>query len=241
MPAATKQSMVEIIPTNTCPSDFAELTRRSEAFSKFAPQVQLDIDDGIFAPELSWPYQPGQFAEFEKMAAAGERLPFADSLKYEIHLMVKEPLHIGELLIKMGASRLIAHIESFENTESAKSAFALWRSVGVSEIGLALLLDTPLSRLEPLISEIDEVQLMSIATLGKQGAPFEERVLERVQALHAKYPSLTIAIDGGVSERNIASLVRSGASRFGVGSSITKAENPTQMYRGLLILAESAV
>lgn len=233
--------MIEVIPTNTCPPDFAELAHRSEAFLKFAPHVQLDIDDGIFAPEISWPYKEGQWKELESMIEKGEKLPYVDILKYEIHLMVEEPLHIGELLARMGASRILAHIESFKSDEVVQKTFATWRAAGVSEIGLAIRINTPLERLEPFIAAISAVQIMSIATLGKQGAPFDPHAVARIQTLHEKHPSLTIAVDGGVSEQNIASLARAGARRFGVGSAISKAENPAHMYRGLLVLAESAI
>ena len=70
--------MIEIIPTNTCPPNFAELSSCSESFAKFSKQVQLDIDDGVFAPVISWPYQNGQWAELEEMATRAQALPYSD-------------------------------------------------------------------------------------------------------------------------------------------------------------------
>jgi pentose-5-phosphate-3-epimerase len=82
---------------------------------------------------------------------------------------------------------------------------------------------------------------MSIAQLGKQGAAFEPRIIPRIEELRAMYPSTTIAIDGGVSEKNIAELVRAGATRFGVGSAISKASDPKVAYENLKTLAENAL
>lgn len=232
---------IEIIPTNTCPPDFAELSRRSEAFAKFAPWVQLDIDDGVFAPAISWPYQNGQWDELERMAVSAQALPCSNFLKYETHLMVEDPFHIGELLARVGCARLIPHIETFENEQSAKDSFSAWKSAGAAEIGLAILIDTPLSALHALIPLCDAVQVMSIAKLGAQGASFDARAFDRIKELHAKYPDLTIAVDGGVSESNIGELVRAGARRFGVGSAISRSADPAAAYSRIKAAGESAI
>lgn len=233
--------MIEILPTNTCPPDLGELTRRSEAFADFAPYIQLDICDGKFAPVLSWPYQSGQWAELQEIAKVQSGLPFSDRIGYEAHLMVEEPESIGELLARAGCKRVLAHVETFESDEAVTTAFLKWRQAGASEVGLAVLIDTPLSILDSLASKCDVIQLMSIATLGAQGAAFDTRVIARIVSLHAKYPNLVIAIDGGVSEGNIVELVQAGARRFGVGSAISKAENPVEAYARIKNLAESAV
>lgn len=235
--------MIEIIPTNTCPPDLMELERRSGIVAVFCPQIQLDIDDGDFAPEISWPYHEGQWAELEDMASSGRKLPLADRLAYETHLMVEDPVRIGELLARVGCTRIIAHLEAFADADAdaARSAFQVWKSAGARDVGLALLIDTPLARLDPVASECDVVQLMSIAKLGAQGAVYEPRVIPRIEELHATHPDLAIAIDGGVSKGNIAALARAGASRFGVGSAIFKAPDPKSAYQELLKLAEDAV
>ncbi|MCR4281203.1 MAG: hypothetical protein NUV88_02645 [Candidatus Kaiserbacteria bacterium] len=232
--------MIEIIPTNTCPPNLAELSKRSEAFAKFAPWVQLDIDDGVFAPEISWPYQNEQWAEVESMATASSALPLAGALKYEVHLMVEDPFHIGELMARVGCTRILAHVETLENEQSAKDAFLAWKSAGAKEVGLAILIDTPLSALDALIPLCDSVQIMSIAKLGYQGAQFDSRAIDRIKELHAKYPNLMISVDGGVSESNIAELVRAGAQRFGVGSAISRSADPASAYLALKARAESA-
>ena len=232
---------IEIVPTNTCPPNFVELSNRSESFARFSSQVQLDIDDGVFAPVISWPYQNGQWTELEEMATRAQALPYSDILKYETHLMVEDPFHIGELLARVGCRRVIAHIESFDNAESVKDAFLAWKSAGAKEVGLAILLDTPLSSLAESIKLCDVVQIMSIAKLGSQGAQFDARAIGRIQELHAKYPDLMIAVDGGVSELNIAELVRAGARRFGVGSAISRSNDPASAYLRIKLVAENAI
>ena len=233
--------MIEILPTNTCPPDLAELLRRSEMFASFAPAIQLDVGDGKFVPEASWPYREGQESDIQKMLESSLSLPLSDRMFYEVHLMVEEPLEIGKALARAGARRIIGHVEGFADKREAIFALRSWKDINASEVGLAVLLDTPLPVVLPLAADCDVVQLMSIASLGYQGANFEERVLPRIEELHEQYPSLVIEIDGGVSEKNIEMLVRAGARRFGVGSAIMKAEDPAAAYATLKTLAESAL
>jgi ribulose-phosphate 3-epimerase len=233
--------MIEIIPTNTCPPDLSELARRSKVFSGFSPWVQLDIADGAFVSQRSWPYEEGQWAECESMAASSQALPYSNVLHYEVHMMAEEPSRLGELLSRMGASRIIAHVEAFADTEEIHNALHLWKKAGAQEVGLAILLTTPLPVLEPLVSLIDVVQVMSIATLGAQGAPFDERAIARIHDISIQHPGAVIEVDGGVSEKNIADLTRAGARRFGVGSAISKSPDPKAAYDTLKLLAENAI
>lgn len=231
--------MIEIIPTNTCPPDLTELSRRSEEFAAFAPHVQLDVADGVFVPATSWPYGEGQLLELK--ALEGKDSPFSDKLLYEVHIMAEEPRSIGEALARAGVTRILGHIEAFATTEEAHQALKAWKDAGAKESGLALLLDTPLPVAEPLLGMCDVVQVMSIARLGYQGAPFEPRVFDRIREIHANHPQLVIEVDGGVSEKNIAELARAGATRFGVGSAISKAADPKVAYEHLKALAENAI
>lgn len=234
--------MIEIIPTNTCPPDLAELSKRSDFFAEFSQWVQLDISDGLFTSERSWPYGgEAQWSELEALAGDTSQSPFAQDLKYEAHLMVEESQALGSYLAKAGIPRILGHVEAFSDEKEIRTALDAWRTAGASEVGLAILLDTPLPVLEPLIPVCDVVQMMSIPTLGRQGAPFDARVFVRIEEIHTRYPESLISVDGGVSEKNIGELVRAGARRFGVGSAISKAPNPKEAYEHLKTIAESAL
>jgi len=226
---------IEIIPTNTCPPDFEELARRSSVFASFSPHIQLDVSDGKFSPVISWPYQSGQWDELNT-----RQLPLSERVLYEAHLMIEEPQETGELLIGAGARRVMGHIEAFAGADAARAALQAWRKRG-AETGLAILFHTPLEKIEKVISECDVVLMMSIATIGKQGAAYEPGILERIKTLRNNHSEILIAIDGGVSLENIADLARAGASRFGVGSAISKAEDPKAAYQALKVAAENAL
>lgn len=233
--------LIEILPTNTCPSDYPELVRRAKAFATFAPQIHLDLSDGKFTSVTSWPYGEGQWAEIESMADRKETLPLARAVRYEVHLMVESPLRIGTFMARIGVRRILGHAETFRDEHAIKEAFSAWRAGGAEEVGLAFLIDTPLEILDRYIPQCDSVLMMSIPSLGKQGAPFDERIYDRIKHVHEKFPEIQIAVDGGVGEANIARLAAAGATRFGIGSAITKTEHPATAYAQLLDAAKSAI
>ncbi len=226
-----------ILPTNTCPPDLRELEKRTAAALSFAPEIQLDAADGAFAPVTSWPYLEDQWGELERMAEEGTKLPHADSIAYEAHLMVIEPATLGTLFAKVGCRRILPHVETLKGRESAKEMFDSWKEAGAKEVGVSLLLDTPLSDLEPYADMCDVVQLMSIAKVGAQGQPFDESIYFRIEELRTMYPDMMVAVDGGVAESNVEALTRAGANRLCVGSAISKAPDPATAYAAIHVRA----
>lgn len=225
--------MIEIIPT-CVPRDVSELEIGARNIRPFANAIHVDIDDGIFAPHLTWPYS-------ESGVFGGVNLSLLKGLAIEVHLMVEESQKLGEAFARAGTSRIIGHIEGFADAEAARAALAAWKGAGAREVGLGVLFQTPLDRVAPLIDLCDVVHLMTIATIGVQGIPYEDSAPARVEDFHRRFPKTPISVDGGVNESNIAQLVRAGATRFGVGSAIVKAENPQAAYTRLVALAESVV
>lgn len=154
--------------------------------------------------------------------------------------MVSDPGLLGVLFAEAGARSIIGHLEALSGVDNAKQIFEDWRASGARSIGLAVLLQTPLEDVIPYLSNVDFVLLMTIARIGVQGIPFDESAPARVAEFRRRFPNVLIAVDGGVSASNIEELARAGASRFGVGSAISRASNPAEAYVRLKHLAESA-
>lgn len=225
--------MIEIIPTYV-PRDTDDLSAGLETIRSFATTVHIDIDDGVFAPITTWPYiRKGEFIPFD--------LAQAEGMFSEVHLMVEEPHEIGSAFARAGAQRIVGHVEGFADGNEVRDALNAWRKAGASEVGLGLLLQTPFEVIAPHVPICDVVHLMSIATIGTQGIPYESSAPARITEFHRLFPNVTISVDGGVSEHNITDLVRAGATRFGVGSAITKAADQKAAYEKLKTLAESAL
>jgi len=222
-------SKIEIIPT-CVPQSHEDLFKKINQVRRFAPAVHVDIDDGIFTPQTSWPYV-GQ-GRLEDLTETLDTP--VDNFLMQIHLMVSDAREIGEFFIQVGAQSIIAHVETVSDPKTILDA---WRRRGAQEIGIAILLNTPLEKLEPVLPFCDFVLVLSVETIGAQGAPFDPRAIDRIRELHTRFPDLPLMVDGGINESNIASLVQAGASRFSVGSAIAMAENPGTEYTTLLSLA----
>lgn len=129
-------------------------------------------------------------------------------IDFEVHLMVKEPENIIKRWIDRGARNIVIH-KFNEEVKKFKDKI---------KIGLAVELHISLEKIFPQISEIDFLHLMSIAEIGGQGHPLDERIFDRIKRVREKFPQLIISIDGGVGETNIEKLKNLGANRFVVGS-----------------------
>ncbi len=209
---------VEIIPA-ILPKDFAELEEKIGLVRDFVKTVQIDVCDGQFTPAPSWPYKKRDDT-FEKMLTEEEGLPGWEKLNFEIDLMANKPETVVEDWVRAGATRIIIHVEATGSVTEAVDMLT-----GRVEVGLALNIDTPIDVIEHYKEKIQFVQCMGITHVGFQGQDFDERVIEKVKAVKAMYPSLTVSVDGGVSLETGPLLIKAGVDRLIVGSAIFNSDN----------------
>jgi len=210
---------VEIIPA-ILPKDFAELEDKVSLIKGFTKNVQVDICDGQFVPNATWPYRKSDDS-FQKIIKEEEGLPGWESLNYEFDLMVNKPEDVVDEWVSAGALRIIIHAES-----KGDVAAALVKLEGRVEVGLALNIETPLDIVELHQNRLQFIQCMGIDHIGFQGQSFDNKVLEKIREVKAKFPDLLISVDGGVSLETASKLIEAGADRLVVGSAIFNAENP---------------
>jgi len=173
-------------------------------------------------PARTWPYPKD--AHFDAIVAEEEGIARWEDINFEVDLMIENPELAVPKWVNAGASRIVVHVESMIDFEKIRASVP----VGLIELGLAINTVTPLSSIEPYIERIDFVQCMGISRIGFQGESFDERVLENVRMLRAKYPDLPISIDGSVNFDTAKSLVDAGATRLVSGSAILEADDFTQ-------------
>ncbi len=209
---------IEIIPA-VLPKDFAELEEKIELVKGFVKTVQIDVCDGQFVPNATWPYRKDD-QSFAKIVGEEEGLPGWETLNYEFDLMVNRPEEIVEDWIRAGASRIILHAESKGDLAGAFSKLA-----GAVEIGLALSIETPLEKVVPYLESLQFIQLMGIDNLGFQHQQFDDKVIARVAEVKSRFPDLKVSVDGGVSLESAPKLIQAGADRLVIGSAIFGSEN----------------
>ena len=211
--------MFEIIPA-IIPLSFSDLEEKLSLIKGLVSTVHVDVSDGRFTPNVTFPFHLEDKEHLERIKKEEEGMPFWQNFDFEVHCMTETPERYVEDWIRAGAARIIAHVETITDFSLLK------KEVGeLTELGLAVLYDTPLEKIDPYREDIQSVQLMSIAKIGYQGQNFEEGIYERITMLRQKYPELTISVDGGVNLENTPKLIKAGANRLVVGSAIFESEN----------------
>lgn len=189
----------------------------------FTKEIQLDLVDGKFDDDITWPYDPiGDPMELKHEL---------DRFTLEIDLMVSEPIKAAVAWLEAGADMLIFHVESLPLETFKNFAETCHCTVGVAAHG-----DTTVEQVAEYAKHADYIQLMGIREIGAQGQPFDETVLGRVEALRVMFPEKVIAVDGSVNENTIVSLKKAGVTRMIVGSAIVLQEDPQAAHKKLSAL-----
>lgn len=223
---------MSIVVPAVLPSSREDLEKKLALFAGInsVHRIQIDVVDGTFATPASWPYTtPG---ELQKMVQKGEMLPRLGSIEYEIDLMCLDAEHAVSAWLALGATRLIFHAETVNDLPRLLAAARRRYGAGADfapgliSFGLALNITSDLALVEMCLNEIDFVQFMGIAQIGRQGQPFDERVLEKVRVFRHRHPDTSIQVDGGISLSAAKKLIAAGVTNLVIGSGILKAKNP---------------
>lgn len=223
-----------IIPA-IIPQSLTHLRESLESLGSVASEIQVDIVDGVAVPYKSWPYLGSTMATGDAFDVSALRSVIPDGMTFELDLMIARPLNTLSAWLGQRPSRVVLHAEYFSDDEEIVRTVAVVREGNAHAI-VAADNATPLERLMALIPQVDGVQCMGIAMIGRQGNPFDVRVLERIQKMRDAHATLSITVDGSVNAQTIPALREAGANRFVVGSGIFSTDNPAEAYRTLTAL-----
>lgn len=219
--------MIEIIPsilTNDT-NELRELIEKCEGVAlpagRQVDRVHIDIIDGKFANNRT--IDPSALAEIDT------------NLKIDFHLMVNEPVNWVERCIRGMADRIIAQVEMMG---SQFEYLGKVQEVG-AKIGLGIDLDTPVSKLDPVIlTNLDVVLVMSVAA-GFGGQEFDQKAIAKIKELDEvrsrDESPYRICDDGGITFEKIHSLHYTGADEAAIGRRLFTGdlEQNLQKYRKL--------
>jgi len=217
---------MEIIPA-IIPKTFSELKAHLEVVAGYVDTVQIDVCDGKFAPNKTWPYL-GSGETYQKIVNEEEGMPYWEDVNFEFDLMVSNPNEVISDVARMGATRAYVHIESIAS-DALSDLIKEWNHV--VEIGLALKPSTPLEVLETFLHEVSSIQCMGSDRISFGGVSLDERVEGRIADLHKRHPELIISVDIGVNAETAPRLVAAGAKRLVMGSAIFKVVDPIGAIR----------
>lgn len=200
------------------PKSIEDLKQRAEKVSSFVSIIQLDLMDGNYVEEKTWP-----FIDQQK-----ENLP--EGLSFELDLMVLNAENDFEKYLALNPKRIIFHARSIENKELLLEKI---KKTDI-EIGIALLPNENEEQYKDLIENVDFIQVMGIENIGYQGEAFSEKTFSLIKTLKEKYPNVIISVDGGVNLNNAKELKALGVDRLVSGSTIFKSDNPGEVIKELL-------
>lgn len=211
------------------PSSREDLERKIALLARIPSifRIQIDVVDGRFASPASWPYSDSE--ELKSLSTLREMLLALDRLEYEIDLMCLDPEQAAGAWLTLGATRLTFHAESALNLSRLLSSSRSRYGEFIS-FGLALNIESDIALIEPCLGAVEYIQFMGIARIGKQGQPFDRRVLEKIRTFHIRYPDILIQVDGGVSLESAPQLLTLGVSNLVIGSNILKTKDPSLAF-----------
>ena len=207
-------------------ADFANLEREIGRIGT-ADLVHVDIMDNHFVPNLT--FGPGMV----------ERLAQVSELPLDVHLMIDDPDRWAPDFADAGAFSVTFH------AEAATDAVGLARRLRSSgcRAGVALKPGTPVEPFLDLLSEFDQVLVMTVEP-GFGGQEFLSSTMPKLRALRERVSGagldVWLQVDGGINEQTIATAAEAGADTFVAGSSVFTSTDPTEQIALLRAAATAA-
>lgn len=143
-----------------------------------ASWAHIDIADRKFTPVETW----------------SRPVELVTNLNLEFHLMVQDPEMAAQGWLKIGAKRIIVHIETIQDFDSLKNACV----TSGAQLMLALKPDTPVESLSPYLNQIDFIQILAVNP-GSAGQKFLPSVISKIEFIKKNAPQIKIEVDGGIN------------------------------------------
>jgi ribulose-phosphate 3-epimerase len=207
--------MVKIAPSLLA-ANFANLQQEiTDIKEGGAHWIHYDVMDGHFVPNISFGY------------SILKDIKNITDMYLDVHLMISEPNKYVNEFIRAGASLLVFHIEAMSSKEATMQLLKDIKEQNI-DVGLSIKPATPVSTIEPFLSMIDVVLVMSVEP-GFGGQSFNPSAIEKIKQLYTyrqtNQCTYLIEVDGGINSETAAPCKEAGVDVLVAGSSIFSTKN----------------
>ena len=189
-------------------ADFSKLGEETLALEKAgAHLIHVDVMDGHFVPNISFG------ATIMKSLYGKIKLPF------DVHLMIEYPDRYIDDFVTDNTEYITVHQEACTHLHRTIKHI---KSCGV-KAGVAINPGTSISTLDSILGDVDLVLIMSVNP-GFGGQTFIESSLDKIRQISEIKKTygfnFEVEVDGGVTSKNVASVVNAGAEIVVAGSAV---------------------
>ena len=178
--------------------------------------IHIDVMDKTFVDNVAYSME-----EIREINAISNK-------KLDVHLMVNDPFKYIDNLRDMNIEYITFHVEI---DEDINKLIDIVHGMGY-KCGLAINPNTNIDALEPYISNIDLILVMSVMP-GYGGQLFINSIYNKLESLRNKYKNMIISVDGGINQDNIYKL-RSLVDMLVIGSYLsTETKEKVEMIRNI--------
>ena len=191
---------IEVIP-GILEQEFSRIEERVRLVAPYVNWIHIDIADHRLVPNSSF-LDPSPF----------KKLIQETGKKFELHMMIENPVSVSDEWVNAGFQRLLWHMEGIIKTSDVRLKIAEIRGRGV-EVGLAVDKETPVESVLPYLDDVDCVLVMTIQA-GFSGQQFIPEMLDKARVIRERKPGLPIEVDGGINYETAKLAVAAGATRL---------------------------